>query len=155
MARTATPNTRPPQAKEQRRFIRHPAAVPIRVDADGPGGGPSPRTQDVSAGGLSFVSPTPVPTGRSIRLCIPSVSPVFEASARVCWCHRRDDGRYLVGVQFADREELFRLRMVEQVCHIEAYRKAVRRREGRVLDGETAAREWIERYAADFPDPGL
>ena len=40
--------------------------------------------------------------------------------------------------------------MVEQVCQIEHYRQAVLRQEGRALDGEAAAPEWIARYAADF-----
>ena len=107
----------------------------------------------MSAGGLSFLCATALPRGRTIRICIPTVSPLFEASARVCWCQKRSDGRYLIGVQFDDREELFRLRMVEQICHIEEYRKRVRRREGRALDAAAAAQEWIERYAADFPNP--
>jgi hypothetical protein len=45
--------------------------------------------------------------------------------------------------------------MVEQLCHIEHYRKEVRDTEGRILDGEAAAREWISKFAAKFPDPGL
>lgn len=86
---------------------------------------------------------------------MPSIDPRFEASARVCWCRRQRDGCYLVGLQFGDREELHQLRMLEQICHIEQYREQVRRREGRILDNASAAREWIERHAADFPDPGL
>ena len=49
---------------------------------------------------------------------------------------------------------LFAARMVEQVCQIEHYRQQVQRAEGRVLDAETAAREWIKRYAASFPALG-
>lgn len=41
--------------------------------------------------------------------------------------------------------------MVEQVCYIENYRQEVLRKEGRQLDGEAAAREWIDRFAASFP----
>ncbi|MCZ7563309.1 MAG: hypothetical protein M5U08_05410 [Burkholderiales bacterium] len=44
--------------------------------------------------------------------------------------------------------------MVEQVCHIEEYRRAVARDEGRTLSTEEAAAEWIAEYAARFPDPG-
>ena len=41
--------------------------------------------------------------------------------------------------------------MIEQVCHIEHYRKEVMLREGRELSAQEAAREWISKYAGDFP----
>jgi len=46
---------------------------------------------------------------------------------------------------------LFRLRMIEQICQIEHYRKEVKLVEGRDLSAEEAASEWISRYASDFP----
>jgi len=48
--------------------------------------------------------------------------------------------------------EAFRMRMFEQVCHIEAYRKEKQSREGRKLSREEAAAEWISSYAAGFPE---
>jgi hypothetical protein len=44
------------------------------------------------------------------------------------------------------------MRMLEQVCHIESYRKQVRVNEGRELNDEEAALEWISRNAAGFPN---
>ncbi|WP_300318347.1 hypothetical protein [Accumulibacter sp.] len=41
--------------------------------------------------------------------------------------------------------------MVEQIQHIEHYRQEVLLVEGRTLDGDSAALEWISRYAALFP----
>jgi hypothetical protein len=41
--------------------------------------------------------------------------------------------------------------MIEQICHIEHYRKEVKLVEGRELSSEEAADEWITRYAGDFP----
>ena len=41
--------------------------------------------------------------------------------------------------------------MIEQICHIEHYRKEVARVEGRELSTQEAASEWISRYASDFP----
>lgn len=41
--------------------------------------------------------------------------------------------------------------MVEQLCHIEHYKAEVLAREGRQLDGEQAAREWIRKFAHGFP----
>ena len=60
-----------------------------------------------------------------------------------------------LGVEFLDRRDAFRARMVEQVCHIENYRKTVYHTEGRVLAGKEAALEWIGKYAAHFPDPSV
>jgi hypothetical protein len=41
--------------------------------------------------------------------------------------------------------------MVEQICHIEHYKREVAEREGRELSGQQAAKEWIAKYAASFP----
>jgi hypothetical protein len=43
--------------------------------------------------------------------------------------------------------------MVEQLCHIEAYRRRVLQDEGRRLTDEEAAMEWIANYADRFPPP--
>jgi hypothetical protein len=40
--------------------------------------------------------------------------------------------------------------MVQQVCQIEHYKNIVYEREGRILDGNEAAAEWIQKHAADF-----
>jgi hypothetical protein len=44
--------------------------------------------------------------------------------------------------------------MVEQVCHIEDYRRSVLRTERRELSLDEAAAEWIAKHAADFPQIG-
>ncbi|WP_366522124.1 hypothetical protein [Candidatus Accumulibacter sp. ACC003] len=50
-----------------------------------------------------------------------------------------------------ETDRAFATRMVEQVQHIEHYRQEVLRVEGRELDGDSAALEWITRFAAHFP----
>ncbi|HRL74978.1 MAG TPA: hypothetical protein PK440_00400 [Candidatus Accumulibacter phosphatis] len=47
----------------------------------------------------------------------------------------------------------FAARMLAQVTLIERYRASVLRREGRLLDSDSAALEWIARYAEHFPSP--
>ena len=78
------------------------------------------------------------------------MDPGFEALGRVTRVDR-EAGRCVVAVGFLDRADAYRARMVEQICHIEQYRRDVWQREGRRLTAEEAAREWIERYAAAFP----
>lgn len=135
-----------------RKYIRHPAEIPIEfatADLDGKAQG---QAHNVSLGGLAFDSQWCPREGELLDIRIPTVEPEFSAPGRVAWCRRRAEG-FEVGVQFVDASDAFRARMVEQVCHIENYRNEVREREGRDLNGDAAAQEWIRKYAADFPDP--
>ncbi len=47
----------------------------------------------------------------------------------------------------------FAARMLAQIALIERYRVDILRREGRRLDSDGAALEWISRYAERFPSP--
>ncbi|EXI66621.1 MAG: hypothetical protein AW08_02526 [Candidatus Accumulibacter adjunctus] len=137
----------------RRSFIRHPADIPLAIAVDGAHRRSAPRLKDVSEGGLACLSRRPLSVGAAVVLSIPLVQPPFRAAAVVVWCQRQG-GAYEVGIRFADADDLFAARMVEQVCQIEHYRQQVRRDEGRLLDAEAAAREWIERHAASFPALG-
>lgn len=136
-----------------RHFIRHPADIPIEISAGDPSIRGSHHTQNLGLGGLAFYCEHEVDPGSVIALSIPVVRPVFSTSARVVWCRAGQRG-YELGVEFLDPEDAFRARMVEQVCHIEEYRQAVLRDEGRLITSEEAAMEWIEKHAAQFPASG-
>jgi hypothetical protein len=136
-----------------RQFIRHPADVPIEVSAGDPSDRAAHQASNVSLGGLAFRAARELAPGQVVEVRIHCVRPVFETRARVVWCRERDGG-FDLGVQFLTAEDAFRARMVEQVCHIETYRKTVQETEGRLLTGKEAAMEWIARYAAEFPEPG-
>jgi hypothetical protein len=57
-------------------------------------------------------------------------------------------------VQFTAPTDSFKVRMLEQICHIEVYKKELRKKQGRRVTGEQAAIEWINKYAEKFPkDP--
>ncbi len=106
--------------------------------------------KNVSFGGLAVGSQRYLATGADIVVRISGIEPAFEVNGRVVWC-RREHGEYTVGVQFLDEDDSFRVRMVEQVFHIEHYKTEVEEKEGRLLSGEEAAQEWIIRFAKDFP----
>ncbi len=108
------------------------------------------RLNDIGSGGLSFRAKQRVRPGTSIFIRIPSIESSFEAKGRVKWCRKNGDD-YDVGVCFSTDEEAYRTRMVEQICHIEHYKRLVFEREGRKLSGEEAAQEWITLYAKGFP----
>ena len=136
-----------------RNYIRHPSDIPIEFCREPISAVETRNLRDVSRGGLSFVSNTPIELGTLIRVRIGYVEPAFEAPCSVSWCRSHEDD-YLIGVKFLDAQDGYRARLVEQICHIEHYKKQVFEREGRVLSGEQAAREWIIKYAQDFPDFG-
>jgi len=134
-----------------RSFIRHPSDIPIEYQIDTLGSGVrEEHLNNISPGGLSFGSVRELRPGTLLTVRISYVQPVFEAGAQVAWC-RPDGGAFRVGVAFRDMDDLFRVRMVEQICHIQQYRAEISASQGRQLDWEQAAREWIQEYAEEFP----
>lgn len=133
-----------------RHFMRHPSNIPIEVVQ-----GEQPErvvhnAQNVSLGGLAFEAQQALPVGSVVALRIHFVRPVFSTRARVVWCSPVEQ-HYELGVEFLEATDVFRARMVEQVCHIEQHRQRVFETEGRRLTTQEAAMEWIETYAATFP----
>lgn len=132
-----------------RRYIRHPAGVPIEVRASGQPTHDVHHTVNLGIGGLAFRSEREFSQGERVGIRIPFVQPPFEVEARVAWC-KPHGGGFELGVEFMNQDDAFMARMVEQICHIDNYRKAVSRAEGRELSADEAAREWISKYAAKF-----
>ena len=133
-----------------RQFIRHPADIPIEVGARGQLTHATYNTFNLSIGGLEFPCDREFEPGDVVEIRIPSVRPPFEVEARVAWC-KPGEGRFELGVEFLALDDAFLVRMVEQACHIENYKKDIYRTEGRILSSEEAAMEWINKYASLFP----
>jgi hypothetical protein len=134
-----------------RSYIRHPSDIPIHVQvATISSQLANQRLTNVSHGGLAFESEVPIESGTVIQMNIDVVDPGFEAQGVVTHCHEEED-HYIIGLEFISRDDLFVARMVEQICHIEHYKREVAEREGRELTGQQAAKEWIAKYAASFP----
>jgi hypothetical protein len=143
-----------PSKTKIRKYIRHPSDVPIQVTLD--------LVEDVSEeiadetltnvglGGLSFLSSHPFEIQHKVRVSVPIIKQDAYLRGTVVWCEESGDG-YEVGVEFEGSKNLFLLRMIEQICHIEHYRKEVKLVEDRELSAGEAAAEWISRYAGDFP----
>ncbi len=133
-----------------RQFIRHPSDIPIEYNLGDVVAHTREYLKDISQGGLCFRSKLCIAPGTIIHIQIPIREPVFEADGIVVWC-RKANGHYEVGISLRDAHTEFGVRMVEQVCHIEHYKKHVLEREGRTLSGEEAAVEWIKKHADSFP----
>ncbi len=144
----------PPPAVEKRRFMRHPTEIPIEVcrtqEVLPRQARQTRQARDVGAGGLSFICSINWHPGTSLRIRLPLIKPVFETIGKVVWCRKRGH-YYEVGVAFKESDDAFTLRMVEQLCQIEMYRKRQEGR-GRELTSEQAAMEWINLYAEEFSD---
>ncbi len=134
-----------------RRFIRHPTDIPVqwKIGETVPPGGEHLR--NISEGGLAFESSHDIQAGASIEISIPAVRPGVSIRGEVVYCRPVGDSRFEIGVRFTDEGQHFKMRMVEQVCHIEHYKKEVLEDEGRTLTSEQAAMEWIRSFAKDFP----
>jgi hypothetical protein len=131
-----------------RNYIRHPTAIPIILSAREH----SPTEvclNNLSAGGLCFVTDWPVKVGAVVNLLICSVDPNYRGEGVIVWRRNQQPEGFEVGVRFISDDEYFRMRMVEQVCQIEDYRHELEVH-GRRLSSEEAAMEWIECFAAEF-----
>lgn len=136
-----------------RHFLRHPADIPIEIRVTESCASEihavnEEQLHDISHGGLAFNSHTDFKQGTVLSIRLSPASEIIQAV--VVWCHHQYD-HYDTGVKFLDKDDAFRARMVEQIHHIEQYRKQVLKQEGRTLTGREAAQEWIQRYASNFP----
>ena len=138
-----------------RDFIRHPIDIPIKIieseaeDCESEAG-LDQSLHDISIGGIRCLSDKPLAAGAEITIIIDLVDPVLEIPGIVIWC-RATGASYELGIEYQGEKDVYRLRMVEQICHIEHYRKEVQTREGRNISSEEAAREWITKFAGEFP----
>ncbi len=143
-----------------RDFIRHPIDIPIKIiESEGEDceseDSLDQSLHDISIGGLRCLSDKPLAAGTEITIIIDLVDPALEIPGIVIWCRANDtsttDTSYELGIEYQGEKDVYRLRMVEQICHIEHYRKEVQTREGRNISSEEAAREWITKFAGKFP----
>ena len=135
-----------------REFIRHPTTVPIQIsELESETRRGQNTLNNVSMGGVSCFCDDAVEIGNNVSIRVECVDPNFELTGKAVWCKEKNGG-YEVGIEFlASKQKMFLLRMVEQICHIEHYRKEIARVEGRELSSEQAAQEWIKKYAESFP----
>ena len=132
-----------------RRFIRHPSDIPISFTVE-TSRACRPKLKDVGVGGLCFLTSQPVNVGSEIEIHIHVDQASYKAKGIVVWSRPEGD-IYSVGVEFDDMNTRYSVRMVEQICHIEHYRSKERIDSGRMLDSEQAAKEWVEKFASQFP----
>jgi len=129
-------------------FILHPSAITLETVRDSSG----EARGEAAFGGLAFDSTQAEEPGTVLWLRFPSVEPNCPLQARVAWCEPTASG-YRIGVTFFDAQQAFRCRMIEQICAIEAYRRAASEATGDDVSHNQAAREWIRNTGSRFPNP--
>ena len=140
--------------KEARRFIRHPLSIPIRCAREGHHAASEHDLRNLSFGGLSFVSNEAYCPGDVVDIEFPSLRHPAKIKGEVIWCSPASDKKphqYLHGMKFLDEGDHYHARLIEQICHIESYRRAQELHYGRKLSAQRAAEEWISKHADHFP----
>ena len=131
----------------QQNYIHHPDEFPIKLtprECENLLSNSNPALKLVCHSNTQFLS------GDVIGIEVPSVGPDLEVTGVIDWCSTSDKG-YELGITFANQDALMRIRMLEQLCYIQRYRKHVLSIEGRDLSEQDAALEWIDKYANLFP----
>jgi len=130
-------------------YIQHPDNTPLSLDAR-----PSlPSDKPPLPLGLICNSLHSLSNGTQVEISSPRLAPDMHGVGQIVWC-RRLGARYQLGVAFYNSEELYTVRMMEQLCHIEHYRHTLDT-EGHPTTFEHAAHEWVEKFAEQFPSDGL
>lgn len=137
-----------------RAYIRHPSNVGIQVSPLSTREQLNLEINNISMGGLSFDSHVSFFKDTVVKLKIPSIKPVFKVNAIIRWCRKQDEQSntpYELGVEFLDRDDAFKVRMIEQACYISEYRKEKQKQLGKRVTWNQASAEWIEKNGGSFP----
>ena len=130
-------------------FVAHPRDLPLEITLIEDQPFPQITKDRVGFVGITYVTLRPFDNGCSVRITLEEIDPNFCVSGRIAWCRKENDG-YQIAIEFPTKEDCFCVRMIEQLSQIEHYRRQAKN-EGRRLNYNEAAAEWIQKFAASFP----
>ena len=130
-----------------RKYFRQNAGIPVEIIHNGEKN--ICILENVSLGGLACQGSLMIAVNTQIEICMHLLIPKYVSQGRVVWCKKSDD-LFELGIEHCGDKDKARLHMIEQVSNIEHYRNDIKAAEGRNLDGEQAAREWVEVHGPDF-----
>jgi hypothetical protein len=140
-----------PVRDDQTGFIHHPSGVPIEIRRIWFGDWRARRSADRSDIGFIFESERYLPPGATVEVTIPTRAGNQRFRGKIVLVRHNGECHDL-GLWLPVAEEAVRLRIVEQICHIEAYLQQKKYAEGPyALNRERIAAEWIDRYAGNVP----
>ncbi|WXL24081.1 PilZ domain-containing protein [Ectopseudomonas mendocina] len=132
-----------------RRYLRHPTEMPVELVVRKQRFIPRQRLHNISLGGVACNSPRPFRRGTAVDMRIPLFGSQACYPGLVAWS-RKEGEAYVIGIAFVDHETVFRVRMIEQVCSIEQYRRQLELEKGSAQTFDSAAKAWIEQHANTF-----
>jgi len=140
-----------PITDTQTGFIHHPRGFPLEYKRVWFEGKTNPPSQAQSDMGLIFQSDNYLKPGTIVEITIPLRNALEKFRGKVVMVRNKGD-YFEIGLWLKHREDASRARIVEQICHIEAYLKEKKFRDGPyVLNQERAAAEWISKNASSVP----
>ena len=153
LSRAARTNQYFPESEQDKldRFIYHPTGYPLACRRLW-----FKHKQDDYLGeepgniGLCFISEKYIKPGTSLEICINLRGEDHKFYGKVVLVKNLED-RFEIGLWLSSKTESAKIRIVEQICHIEAYLQHKRYREGPFISRERVTEEWISRFAATFP----
>jgi hypothetical protein len=106
----------------------------------------------MSEGGLLFLSKYRAHSGEAIFLRIPIQNILHRVKAVVKHVQKdkENPGFYTIGVSFCEHSEAFKVKLVEQMHAIDAYRSARSFQLGRDVGIAEASEDWVKNYADQF-----
>lgn len=131
-------------------FIKHPPDIPLDCAITSSQPYINAHVSGVHEGGMVFEAQSTLPIGAKVMLTVNLNGADLALHGVITHCIQVADNKCDVGVQFEQDNEHYAMRMIEQACHIEHYRRIANKR-GRSLSEDEAAQEWIAKYAASFP----
>ena len=133
-----------------RKFIRHPTELPLFYHRAKNTKAFSTPCFENDLVGLCFESNEPVDLGTILDVTVRAHNEDHTFQGQVVRISNVGN-RFEIGLCFNSESHAFQARMIEQICHIETYRRRLCEIEGCSIDIERAAKEWIEMFSAQFP----
>ncbi len=133
-------------------FIHHPPGLPIQCKTLKNRAAHS-VSDEAGNIGLCFEWEHYIKPGTLLEVEIPLRGETQKFSGRVILVRSKDTG-FEIGIWLDNKSDSARIRIVEQICHIEVYLKHKRHHEGPFVSPERVAQEWINRFASRFPSFG-
>ena len=136
---------------EQTGFIHHPSGFPIECKRLWFAAKDDFEEANSSDIGLIFDSEKYIKPGVIIEITIPLRNEIEKFRGKVVLVRHNGDF-FEIGIWLQRQSDASRARIVEQICHIEAYLKEKKFRDGPyVINRERVAEEWIGKYASSVP----
>lgn len=130
-------------------FVAHPKDLPLEITLIEDQTFPVNTEEKLGFVGITCLAANHYESGRSVRVTLEEIDPNFCVTGRIVWCDK-ELGEYRIAIEFPIKDECYCVRMVEQLSQIEHYRRQAKT-QGRRLNYNEAAAEWIQKFAASFP----